>query len=37
MPKDGKTMGEVQLRGPWVTQGYYQNEEASWAALTPDG
>jgi len=37
VPKDGKTMGEVQLKGPWITQGYYQNEEASRAALTPDG
>ncbi|WP_448566335.1 long-chain fatty acid--CoA ligase [Thermus sp.] len=37
VPKDGKTMGEVQVRGPWITQGYYKNEEASRAALTQDG
>jgi hypothetical protein len=32
-----KEPGEVQLKGPWITQGYYQNEGASRAALTPDG
>ncbi|WP_198665527.1 long-chain fatty acid--CoA ligase [Thermus sediminis] len=37
VPKDGKAMGEIQLKGPWVTQGYYRNEEASQRALTQDG
>lgn len=37
VPKDGKTLGEVQLRGPWITRGYYGNEAASQQALTPDG
>lgn len=37
VPKDGRTMGEVQLKGPWITGGYYRNEEASRNALTPDG
>ena len=35
--KDGRTMGEVQLKGPWITGGYYRNEEASRQALTTDG
>ena len=37
VPKDARTMGEVQLKGPWITGGYYRNEEASRNALTPDG
>ncbi len=27
--KDGKTIGEVVLRGPWLTQGYYKDFEKS--------
>jgi fatty-acyl-CoA synthase len=33
-PHDGKTSGEVVLRAPWLTQGYFNNPEASeqlWA------
>ena len=30
LPWDGTTMGEVQVRGPWVTDGYYKVER------TPD-
>lgn len=30
-------VGLVQIKGPSVTQGYYQDEEASKAALTGDG
>ena len=37
VPKDGKALGEVQLKGPWITGGYYKNEEATRSALTPDG
>jgi len=37
VPKDGKALGEVQLKGPWITGGYYGNEEATRSALTPDG
>lgn len=37
VPKNGKTLGEVQLKGPWITAGYYKNEEATRAALTADG
>jgi fatty-acyl-CoA synthase len=36
VPWDGKTMGEVQLRGPWVAASYYNlpEENDNW---TPDG
>jgi fatty-acyl-CoA synthase len=26
VPADGKTMGELQVRGPWVTSGYFQDD-----------
>jgi fatty-acyl-CoA synthase len=32
---DGHTVGELQLRGPWVTGAYYRN--ASPESFTPDG
>lgn len=28
-PHDGQTLGEVVARGPWMTQGYYQDPERS--------
>ncbi|MDR3616054.1 MAG: long-chain fatty acid--CoA ligase [Candidatus Obscuribacterales bacterium] len=34
---DGKTFGELQFRGPWITAGYYNDEDASRRALTVDG
>jgi acyl-CoA synthetase (AMP-forming)/AMP-acid ligase II len=34
---DGKAMGEVQYRGPWIASGYYGNPEATKAAITSDG
>jgi len=36
VPRDGRTMGEVQLRGPWVAASYYElpEEEDKW---TEDG
>jgi fatty-acyl-CoA synthase len=36
VPWDGKTMGELVVRGPWVTASYY-NDERSAASFTPDG
>ncbi len=31
VPRDGKTAGEVVVRAPWLTQGYFKNPEASQA------
>jgi fatty-acyl-CoA synthase len=35
LPNDGHTVGELQLRGPWVTGGYHRN--ASPESITADG
>jgi fatty-acyl-CoA synthase len=35
-PWDGKTMGELVARGPWVAAGYY-NDDRSSASFTADG
>jgi fatty-acyl-CoA synthase len=35
-PWDGATIGELQVRGPWVASGYYQSEEAT-SQWTDDG
>ncbi|MEB3845247.1 MAG: long-chain-fatty-acid--CoA ligase [Desulfurococcales archaeon] len=32
VPKDGKTMGEIVVRAPWVTPEYYMNPEKTEAA-----
>jgi fatty-acyl-CoA synthase len=35
VPRDGKTTGEIQVRGPWITGRYFNNDErARW---TSDG
>jgi fatty-acyl-CoA synthase len=36
VPWDGKTMGELVVRGPWVTAGYYQ-DPTSAERFTADG
>jgi len=36
LPWDGTSMGELQVRGPWVTAGYYDNPESP-QRFTPDG
>ncbi len=33
VPWDGVTMGEVQVRGPWVTSGYYNDERSASAFM----
>ncbi len=36
MPWDGASLGELQVRGPWITASYYELPEAS-GQFTPDG
>jgi fatty-acyl-CoA synthase len=36
VPRDGKTMGELVVRGPWVAGAYY-NDDRSAASFTSDG
>jgi len=37
VPWDGATVGELQLRGPWVCSAYFNDEERSKASFTDDG
>jgi acyl-CoA synthetase (AMP-forming)/AMP-acid ligase II len=37
LPHDGKAMGELVVRGPWIASGYYEDAEATAAAVEPDG
>jgi 3-(methylthio)propionyl---CoA ligase len=36
-PHDGKSVGELLVRGPWIVSGYFEDAEASAAAIEPDG
>jgi 3-(methylthio)propionyl---CoA ligase len=36
-PHDGKSMGELLVRGPWIVSGYFEDETAGAAAVEPDG
>jgi fatty-acyl-CoA synthase len=36
LPWDGKQMGELQVRGPWVASSYFENPEGA-DKFTPDG
>src|SRR5258706_87739 len=36
VPWDGKTMGELEVRGPWVARAYYKSPESA-DRFTPDG
>ena len=37
LPHDGKAVGELLVRGPWIASGYFQDEAATQAAVEPDG
>jgi fatty-acyl-CoA synthase len=37
VPRDGQTMGELIVRGPWVTGSYYRDDERSSGSFTADG
>jgi fatty-acyl-CoA synthase len=36
LPRDGQTMGELEVRGPWVAGKYYNNDEQA-SRFTADG
>jgi fatty-acyl-CoA synthase len=33
VPWDGKSLGELQVRGPWITSGYYNDERSADAFM----
>ncbi|MGQ0662181.1 MAG: 3-(methylthio)propionyl-CoA ligase [Pseudomonadota bacterium] len=37
LPHDGKAVGELLVRGPWVTSGYYKDAAANAAAFDGEG
>ena len=37
LPHDGRAVGELLVRGPWIASGYFENPEATQAAVEPDG
>jgi 3-(methylthio)propionyl---CoA ligase len=37
LPHDGTSVGEVMVRGPWIISGYFEDEEATYAAVDADG
>jgi fatty-acyl-CoA synthase len=36
-PYDGISQGELHVRGPWISAGYYDNDTATKAQMTADG
>jgi 3-(methylthio)propionyl---CoA ligase len=36
-PHDGKSLGELLVRGPWIVSGYFEDAQASAAAVEKDG
>jgi 3-(methylthio)propionyl---CoA ligase len=37
LPHDGKSVGELLVRGPWIVSGYFEDAEATAAAVEKDG
>jgi fatty-acyl-CoA synthase len=37
VPRDGESMGEIEVRGPWVLDEYYNRPEETAASFTDDG
>jgi fatty-acyl-CoA synthase len=37
LANDGRSVGEMVVRGPWIASGYFNDEKASRAAVTADG
>src|SRR5205823_5858182 len=37
IPWDGETMGEIQVRGPWIAENYFKQPEAHAEKWTEDG
>ncbi len=37
LPHDGKAVGELLVCGPWIVSAYYKDDEATAAAVEPDG
>jgi len=37
LPHDGKSVGELLVRGPWIVSAYFEDEEATAAAMEPQG
>ncbi len=37
LPHDGKSVGELLVRGPWIVGAYYEDAEATAAAVEKDG
>lgn len=37
VPKDGESMGELEVRGPWVLDSYHNRPEANAESFTEDG
>ena len=37
LPHDGRSVGELLVRGPWIVSAYFEDAEATAAAVEPDG